>query len=103
MCEFEMSAYIYKGCKLSQYGRTVAPHKIFVKTIHGCTDPKPAHGSDERFCDERLHKERRDITDEADRGHSRVNEDCPACKAADDKCLEIYHVKHIFVTLLLSC
>src|SRR5277367_2849197 len=75
MCGVELSTFTYRSCTLPQYGgygRTVQPHKIVLKYIHQCDDPKPAHGSDSICCEERFQTQRKDVTDPGDRGHTKV-------------------------------
>jgi hypothetical protein len=97
MCEFELLTSTYRSCTLLHYGgigRTVQPHKIVSKYIHQCADPKPAHGSDSTYCEERFQNERMNVTDPGDRGHTKVTGECPACKAAEEKCLEVHIVRY---------
>ncbi len=99
MCVFEISTFTYRSCKLPQYssiGRTVQPHKIVSKHVHQCADPRPAHGSDSSCCDVRIQTERMNVTDPEDRGSTKANGECPACKAAEEECLQVHIVKRIF-------
>jgi hypothetical protein len=102
MCKFIISKYRYRGCTLLQYSglaRNVQPHTLVTKYIHQCEDPKPKSGSGDSYCDERLHTERVEVEDSGDRGHTMVAGDCPACKAAEEKCLEVFIVNHMcFIT-----
>lgn len=102
MCKFIISTYRYRHCTLLQYhsglGRTVQPHTIRIKYIHQCENPKPESGSNDIYCDERLHTERVQVQDPGDRGHTMVNGDCPACKAAEEKCSEVFIVNYMCYT-----
>jgi hypothetical protein len=106
MCMYEISTFTYRDCKLPLYssiiGRTVQPHKIVSKYIHQCADPRPARGSNSPCCDERFHTERMHVTDEEDRGYTRSTGECPACKAAEEKCLEVHIVITYFILLHLN-
>jgi hypothetical protein len=105
MCGFEISTVRYKSCKLLDYGGlgwTVQPHTITSTYIHQCEDPKPKHGSASIYCDERLHTERVKVTDSGDRGHTMVTGECPACKAADEKCREVFTVNYMYYTTICA-
>ena len=95
MCEFELNTRRYRGCALPKYGRGVEAHTIVTRYVHLCEDPKPEPGSKSIYCDERLQTERMKVQDSADRGHTRVTGECPACEAAEEKCLEVFPVNYI--------
>jgi hypothetical protein len=102
MCRFEISTSTYRSCKLTQYGgygRTVEPHKIVSKYIHQCADPKPERGSGSTYCDEQYHTELMNVTDSGDRGQTKATGECPACKAAEEKCLKVYFVNAFAILL----
>ena len=101
MCEYEINTRRHRSCTLLQYGRAVQPHTITTKYIHQCETPKPAQGSSSNLCDERYHTERVKVQDPGDRGHTMVTGDCPACKAAEEKCLEVFPVNCIVILLCM--
>jgi hypothetical protein len=92
MCGFEELISTYRNCRLPQYssiGRTVTPHEIVSRYIHQCADPRPANGSNDKVCEKRFQQNLKPVRDPDDRGHTKVAGECPACKAAEDRCLEV--------------
>jgi len=89
MCQFVTETRIYTNCKQPECGWKALPHKVTLKYIHKCQNPRPDPEGGEA-CAERFQTPRDEV--EGEGGQTKVQGECPRCKASDEKSVEIFYV-----------